>query len=657
MTDIKNTSPSIKVVLTKNRAEQLGMDVWEDFVIPPYYKKNDFDTDNPARIDGGRGSGKTMLLRYLSYQSQFSPQRLDVPLHAAARPGLYWKADTQFLRMMQKRGRDDEFWSDRFTGYLNLRLACEVLSCVFYIVKSNYDTGEHKEEDSLVIDLSWTKDYEFKSETACELYEELKSRLRKFELAIHNMKMIDDISILPGAFLIELCNAIKSDIKWMGGSAFRVYIDEYENLLSYQQRVINTLIKHSEPPVIYNIAIKKNGMADKGTLGDEHIENKADYRVIDIDSLLTVREFENYAAEILLKRFSETDMRIDFPFNIEKLTSIDSLEERSSSIYVQAIRGWVNSVLPKRTKENLAEEIFSNEGYKKKLINEIEMALKERGRNLSPYNFISEDHKKASIINSVLIFRNTILVDDILEEFEKHVKGSSSRYNNKTEWIDNYFVGAYLRLVSRNKMKTTFYSGFDVFVSLSGKNLRHFLELCRTAFSLVEDKDLRENLTIDNSTQNLAARETAEELYREIPTFTPRGKQLQKLVYALGVTFKSLQVSKAQSEPEMSHFCIMEDNGDYLDDESMAVLSEAEKWGVLHKDKVTKSKGTTQDGDFEYVLNPVYSPFFDISYRKGRRFNIKVQDFKKATLGERIEIDENFLDSTDEVSIQGELPW
>jgi hypothetical protein len=657
MAMIEGSSPSIKVALTKNRAEQLGMDVWEDFVIPPYYRKNDFDSDMPARIDGGRGSGKTMLLRYLSYQSQFSPKRKVVPLGSTSRPGLYWKADTQFLRMMQKRGRDDEFWADLFSGYLNLRLAFEIISCVFYITKSNFDTGDTLGEESIVIDLKWIKDFELGSNTVLELYDELKSSLRRFELAVHNFNKVEDIFILPSSFLTELCLAVRSGIHWMSDSVFRVYIDEYENLLGYQQRVINTLIKHSEPPIVYNIAVKKNGMADKGTLGDEHIENKADYQVIDIDNQLTLRDFEGYAAEILLKRFSETDMDIDFPFDVQKLTSFDGLAERASKEYGRAIREWVNSVLPRRSMDDLASEVFDNHGYKNKLESEVESALRERGSDLPFKCYMSDNHKKASIVNSILLWRKKLEPSDILDEFNNHILDKPSKYDEKTEWIDNYFVGAYLRLVNRNKMKTTFYSGFDVYVLLSRKNLRHFLELCRTAFSLVEEAALKESPKIDNFTQCLAARETAEELYREIPTFTPRGIQLQKLVYALGQTFKSVQERKAQSEPEISHFCIIENAADHLDIDARMLLSEAEKWGVLHKERSTKSKGSVQDGDFEYILNPVYSPFFDISYRKGRRLNVKVSDFKDLMLGQLLEFDNEMVDSKKPSPYQGELQW
>src|SRR5438132_2804154 len=91
----------LKAVFAKNRTEELGYDVWEQFVIPPFYDQLDLEAaKKPRVIVGGRGCGKTMLLRYLSHQTAFSPKRPAIPKSALGHIGLYWRADTQFSRVM-----------------------------------------------------------------------------------------------------------------------------------------------------------------------------------------------------------------------------------------------------------------------------------------------------------------------------------------------------------------------------------------------------------------------------------------------------------------------------------------------------------------------------------------------------------------------------
>ena len=58
---------SIQRAFVKNRAEELGYDVWKHFAVPPFYDRLDLADAKKPRIIGGRGCGKTMLLRYLSH--------------------------------------------------------------------------------------------------------------------------------------------------------------------------------------------------------------------------------------------------------------------------------------------------------------------------------------------------------------------------------------------------------------------------------------------------------------------------------------------------------------------------------------------------------------------------------------------------------------
>src|SRR3989339_2136737 len=82
----------------RNRTEEFGLDVWSSYVIPLYFSQLGL---NEARkscvLEGGRGCGKTALLRYLSFQSQFSPDRVEIPPEALCTLGLYLKADTQYF--------------------------------------------------------------------------------------------------------------------------------------------------------------------------------------------------------------------------------------------------------------------------------------------------------------------------------------------------------------------------------------------------------------------------------------------------------------------------------------------------------------------------------------------------------------------------------
>lgn len=616
----------IKYSLNKNRSEHLGNDVWSDFVLPRFFNNIDLVSDMPTRLEGGRGSGKTMLLRYLSYHSQFSRNRDQIPNDTVSRIGLYWKADTQFLRMMQRRGINQDDWSLVFDHYLTLKLSFEVVSSIIAISKSNYEALEESEVE--IINIEGIKDFGFVSEKFTDVTKEISSLIRKTEMEIQNAKGVDELIKLPPSFISFLLDALKSKIKCLGDTTFSVYIDEYENLLSYQQQVINTKIKHSEPPLIFNIAIKLNGMSDPSTLSDEKLQNIADYTIINLDEEIERSGFDTYVSEILLKKLGDASpsIRQKLDIDLSICSREEYIEKRKSREYIDHCKVLVESIFPGRSHMDLADEIFSTQRYRKKLYAEIETALKIRGeKSFVPDDFINEDFKKASIVCTSLLFRKSLPIKEVSVEFNNLANGYDNKFTNKTAWEHNNFIGCYLRLIRAYKANSTFYSGFDIYSALSGGNVRHFLELCKTAINLVDENDFSNNMTVDRKVQHMAARLTSEELLKEIEIFTPIGIQLSNFVKGMGRVFQLCQDKEAQSEPEVTHFGIKDDELN-LDDEGINFFREAEKWGVLKKSESTKSKSMISTDVYDYILNPIYAPFFFISYRKGRKLEIEYSD-------------------------------
>ena len=79
----------IRLAYAQNRAEEQPKDIWEEFVIPLYFNDLPIKEQRKSLVfQGGRGCGKTMLLRYLSHTSQFSPRRLDLSLEDVKYVGL-----------------------------------------------------------------------------------------------------------------------------------------------------------------------------------------------------------------------------------------------------------------------------------------------------------------------------------------------------------------------------------------------------------------------------------------------------------------------------------------------------------------------------------------------------------------------------------------
>ena len=383
-------------------------------------------------------------------------------------------------------------------------------------------------------------------------------------------------------------------------------------------------MKHSEPPIIFNIAAKVNGVPYSETTGNESLSYKHDYTIENLDEYLSKHSFEYFAAEILFLRLSKREPKYLDLFSEVQLNSVEGLNERLSSKYQDKILKSAKDLLPGKTHEELAEEVFENPKLLSKLKREIESGLKIKLSSLNADFFIDNENKKSSIVVSSLVFRKNLKVEDIKSNFEQLRKREDNKFTGTTSWTQNGFIGSYLRLLRTFKTESTFYAGFDAYVLLANGNMRHFLELCRTAFSNFSIK-ADSQLLIDYKTQHISAMQTSEILFREISSFMPHGKKLKVFCGRLGEIFGLYQERSSQSEPEITHFNI---NGGFqsLCDEDQEFLKEAEKWGILSRANSTKGKSLDRKDDWDWILNPIYSPYFFISYRKIRKTYFKPEE-------------------------------
>ncbi len=607
----------LTTTLSHNRTENIGQDVWNQFVIPRYYDKHDFLGTMPCVIQGGRGCGKTMLLRFLSYQTQFSNNRnidFNENEELLDHIGIYLRAETSFLRLLQKRGIDNSIWKQAFVHYLVILISIEITEAVLLAASKLSRSSLH---DVFLEEMS---DYGNTFSSSLDEYPRIFRRLkRNFELAVSNPNLLEEQTFFPASFVNDYIQMLKGSVNFIESTIFHVFVDEYENLLDYQQVFINTRIKHSEPPIIYKIACKRNGMPLKETDGDESIQEKDDYIVHDIDDYTLKSGYSVFAGEVLKHRLSAEHLSK----NVLSLNDISTLDSRRENSYIESVEQEKRALFPGKSQNELAEDVFNIQSLKSKLADLLSGSYHlKNSKEYKASDFLSEEKKEASIVCTALLNRKSINVNQLKSEFDEFVGGGKE--SPFVNWISNNFVGCYLNIILRRKQENRLYCGYDTFIQLSKGNLRHFLELARTAFSFgyrFED----ESLVVPQENQALAAEKTASALFNEIRSFKPYGQKIQIFANRLGNIFSVYQNRLSQSEPEISHFSI--DGGDTeLSESARDLIYECEKWGVLYRTSATKTKSRNTIDDFDWVLNPIYAPTFHISYRKKRKIVITAGD-------------------------------
>ena len=122
-----------------------------------------------------------------------------------------------------------------------------------------------------------------------------------------------------------------------------------------------------------------------------------------------------------------------------------------------------------------------------------------------------------------------------------------------------------------------------------------------------------------------ASKQASTSFLREIRGFGPRGPQLLTFTYRLGNLFALAHARKTLSENEQTHFAIIKGTNQLSADDE-AFIKETLKWSVLFENESTKDKSDYLAHGNEYMLNPIYAPYFGVSYRRKRRLELSSDD-------------------------------
>lgn len=613
-------------ILSQNRAEEFGFDLFNEFVIPPSFEKIDFERSNKPKVFiGGRGSGKTMMLRYLSHQSQFSVQRKQISIKDFKHIGLYWKVETFTVFQMQKRGIEVQEWNDSFEHLFTLVMTRELISCLRSIKNATFQHFTTDDFNKITLNL---KPFNLSKNVSLEELENiLKAELIRFNVWLRNVRVNEKPHHYPLMLLYYILEELKSKIDCIKSSKFDIYIDEYENLVGFQKRIVNTWVKHSQDPIFFHLAMKRNAFDERRTLSAESLSDVHDYRKYDLEEdFLNKENFELFASEVLLYRLSKENNFNLGAFNSTIVTDPEKLSLRRKLDYKSHILETTRSLFPSKTTKEMANEIMNDKQLFNRLRKKLADILKKRRSNLSVDDFIYEQDLRSSIVAISLLHRNNLRVNDIYNELTKYKGNQNSKFK---DWIDNNFFGSFLLFYNIPNKPCPLYSGFSTFCTMSRGNIRHLTELCYKTFLRASDRNSNDSIVDLNCIkiihQSQAAKLAAKTFLNEIKTFGKLGNKLYMFTLRIGSLFELAQNQPKQSEPERSHFSLSK--GERQSEDSVELLNEALMWSVLFESKLTKSKNKNAPDVNEYLINPIYTPFFNISYRKKRRLELSMREF------------------------------
>jgi hypothetical protein len=607
------------------RAEDFGGDLYEYYEpLEKLIRKVsgvDIIGSRPVFLIGGRGTGKTMVLKFLSLEMQLK-DFIKHTLHQNKSPEeLSQNEIKDFLKTRNflgiylrfKTTEYDQFkgdFSQLFIPYLSIKVA-EQLFKALTIFRSSELISFEQEMEITKFFLKQIREPEAKAECNFDsiLHFVRETLLPLYEVILEkkSYSSIDEIKkkfyipvVLAKRIFFELPDFIFKNLDFLRGKNLFVLLDELEYLNDYQTRCIGELIKSSdETSVIFKIGSRY--MPQRVPVGEssEVLQEPHDFRVINITDAMNSAhsgrkdDYSKLVKNILNKRLMKSDFFRNLNItDIEQLFPSLPIEQEALELVKGREKHW-QKFKNYLQSSNTSEEIS---------------AIIELLRY--PANPIVEK------LNMLLYYRG-VSPQEIKKMMQEYLGGKNDVYANlyKKNALNLLF-----QLCSdyRNEKK---YCGIDVFIHLSSGIIRNAIEICNQALNTAYNYGYNPSLekTIEATYQDIGAKNHARLQYDDIPRISGNlGLDVQDFINQIGTIFRALHEDRYLVEPEPTHF-------------------ETDYWGVTGKAKEVfdatvrhsyiqkkppmdpKSYGETRKADF--LINRVFAPYFEISYRvRGRTF-------------------------------------
>ena len=565
------------------KAEWLNEKIFHFFAAPSYFTS--LKDKRPCVLMGGRGTGKTTVLRGLSYMGQYALNNDNIDtFDLNSYIGIYFRCDTNHVHAFSGKGIDNETWMKIFAHYFNLIFTSEILEFIDWHKKHKSDDEVLSEHACRLIATSLhlgnVSDYK-------ELMHVLEKAMYKFQADINNISDGNIPQLSLAGDPIKIVTEQSRKLRQFSDKTFYLLIDEYENLLDSQQQIVNTLLKHIPQSYTIKIGVREMGWRVKHTMNpQESVIDPADYvlfNIVDEFTDETPEKFESFARDVCQLRIKDLFEEDGVDFNIEQALVSLPYEDEAIKLGVEHTKLYKN-VLEYERKSGLNLEV-------------------------SPlYKFFisywAENH-------------NSMLKDEI-EDYLSNTKNWDTRYENY-----KYSLLFKIRTGRGSGGIQKYYAGWSTFVKLANGNIRYLMELVYRSYYiyLQEGGDITKPVSADVQTK--AARNVGWKNLTELEGTWSNGAQLTRMVQTLGTIFSKLAKDGENSAPEIVQF--------EIEGERSARTEELLQAGIMNLALVrmpaNKQSGRGSVKEFMYSLHPIFAPYFIYSFRRKRKIGLSDSEF------------------------------
>jgi hypothetical protein len=583
----------------------------------------------PMLILGGKGSGKTHLMRYFSYPLQRIRHGQDVidGIKKDKYIGVYLRCGGLNAARFRNKGQTEEIWAEVFAYYMELWLSQLVLSNVLNAVGGTAELKDHEKSITAELSKLINLGQEAIPANLSDLYTVLGELQQELDAAVNNSAITRTlhvrIAVTRGDLIFGIPKSIEGKLPTFRDCLFSYLIDEFENLSEVQQKYVNTLLRERRSPCSFKIGARMYGVRTHSTFSaDEENKEGSEFEVLRLDATLRQnKHYGRFARRLIAKRLAESDRIQSNPVSID--TMAQSLDKFFGG--------------PEKSRFSASETAYVIEKYsgrERPYFEDLRQHL-ERGlkANVTPGLRQAADIEKVVRLlrcpnfpllekANIFFFYQDWRSNENLLEAASAIADECRRYIEGTSEADRYKEGLLhwkadlLAQMYRETDQRQSYTGLATFIEISSGLPRNLLILLKHIFAWAAFNGERpfRDAPISMRSQQAGVLEASEWFYRDARMIGLDGQLVMDSVERLGTLFRGVRFSTKPSECSCSTF-----SADVSRSSKAArrVLDLTEKWSLVIDTGGQRDRNTDRI-DAKFQLNPMLAPRWDLSiHRRG----------------------------------------
>lgn len=572
----------------------------------------------PIIIEGPRGSGKTMILKYISYHCQkeiFLSQQHDSDKSLLdlfsndGSIGVYFRYKDNFGTLFSTLNCDQQLKNRLFLYYYEMYVLDELFSILSDLEghdqegKQNWANLTQQANSFLSTNCHSIRDF---NAWVHDQIDNVDKWIRKSRYIKDSQTTLEDL-IHGENYISNICKFASKFIPQLQNIHFLIIIDEYENAGNYQS-ILNTLLKQVDHTnnITYRIGVRPKGINTLSTtIGAEFLQIDRDFLLYVLQAK-KMPQYKQFIAEIANRRLSNipfffennaTDIR-KLLGNTESLDDEAQAVVRNSEKHFDVLKAKVGS-------ENFSHVVSLLRNPQNPLMEMLNILWVLRGHSPEETNIAMNAYIKG-------LHKSQLSRDE----------GKLAK-KYKLDYSDKYRYQLLFALLGIHSQKKKYYS-FNTFAYLSSGAVNDFISLCRNVFYQLDESyydHIRTNPQIPIAIQAAGAEDTAIEQMEKIQMCNENGTEMYSFAMNIGSLFRHFHRDILARYPETNQFAFENE----IEIENSPVLSEIKnsliKWGVIVKKPRIQSISIGKRKGSLYYLNRIFCPIFGISYRTRGGYN------------------------------------